>query len=212
MEMHQIRYFLAVSEYLNFRRAAEKCHVSAPALTRAIQKLEDEIGGKLFRRERNLTHLTDLGTLIRPHLKHILFEAEGAKNTAKGFLKLEHAPVKLGVMCTIGPIYFMGFLSDFQAKHPGVELTLIDGTAEKLNELLRNGWLDLAILAQLSSILTSRCSLRNWGSKFRWFIAGKEKTGSRAWWQPGSGDLSAGVFAGDTRRAQQTVDQAGSDP
>ncbi len=42
----------------------------------------------------------------------------------------------------------MGFLSDFQAKHPGVELTLIDGTAEKLNELLRNGWLDLAILAQ----------------------------------------------------------------
>ncbi len=148
MEMHQIRYFLAVSEYLNFRRAAEECHVSAPALTRAIQKLEDEIGGKLFRRERNLTHLTDLGTLIRPHLKRVLFEAEGAKITAEQFLRLEHAPVKLGVMCTIGPIYFMGFLSDFQAKHPGVELTLIDGTAEKLNELLRNGWLDLAILAQ----------------------------------------------------------------
>jgi hypothetical protein len=53
--MHQIRYFLAVSEYLNFRRAAEQCHVSGPALTRAIQKLEEELGGKLFRRERNLT-------------------------------------------------------------------------------------------------------------------------------------------------------------
>jgi DNA-binding transcriptional LysR family regulator len=51
MEMHQIQYFLAVSEYLNFRCAAEKCHVSAPALTRAIQKLEAEIGGKLFRSE-----------------------------------------------------------------------------------------------------------------------------------------------------------------
>jgi LysR family hydrogen peroxide-inducible transcriptional activator len=101
MEIHQIRYFLAVSEYLNFRRAAENCHVSAPALTRAIQKLEDEIGGKLFRRERNLTHLTDLGTLIRPHLEHVLFEAEGAKITAKQFLKLEHAPVKLGVMCSL---------------------------------------------------------------------------------------------------------------
>jgi DNA-binding transcriptional LysR family regulator len=67
MEMHQIRYFLAVSEFLNFRRAAEKCHVSPSALTRAIQKLEDEVGGRLFRRERNLTHLTDLGILIRPH-------------------------------------------------------------------------------------------------------------------------------------------------
>jgi LysR family hydrogen peroxide-inducible transcriptional activator len=148
MEMHQIRYFLAVSEYLNFRRAAEQCHVSGPALTRAIQKLEEELGGKLFRRERNLTHLTNLGTLIRPHLKRVLSEAEGAKVTAEQFLRLEHAPMKVGVMCTIGPIYFMGFLSDFHAKHPGVKLTLVDGTAEKLSELLRNGCLDLAILAQ----------------------------------------------------------------
>jgi DNA-binding transcriptional LysR family regulator len=68
MEMYQIRYFLVVSEYLNFRRAAEECQVSGPALTRAIQKLEDELGGKPFRRERNRTHLTDLGALIRPHL------------------------------------------------------------------------------------------------------------------------------------------------
>jgi LysR family transcriptional regulator, hydrogen peroxide-inducible genes activator len=148
MEMHQIRYFLAVSEYLNFRRAAEQCNVTGPALTRGIQKLEEELGGELFRRERNLTHLTNLGTLIRPHLKRVLSEAEGAKVTAEQFLRLEHAPMKVGVMCTIGPIYFMGFLSDFHAKHPGVELTLVDGTAEKLNELLRNGCLDLAILGQ----------------------------------------------------------------
>jgi LysR family hydrogen peroxide-inducible transcriptional activator len=148
MEMHQIRYFLAVSEHLNFRRAAEQCHVSGPALTRAIQKLEEELGGELFRRERKLTHLTNLGTLIRPHLKRVLSEAEGAKVTAGQFLRLEHAPMKIGVMCTIGPIYFMGFLSDFYANHPGVELTLVDGTAEKLSELLRNGCLDLAILGQ----------------------------------------------------------------
>jgi LysR family hydrogen peroxide-inducible transcriptional activator len=148
MEMHQIRYFLAVSEYLNFRRAAEMCHVSGPALTRAIQKLEEELGGKLLRRERNLTHLTDLGNLIRPRLERVLSEAEGAKISAEQFLRLEDAPVKLGVMCTIGPIFFMGFLADFHAKHPGIELTLIDGTAEKMNELLRNGLLDLAILGQ----------------------------------------------------------------
>src|SRR5258708_39547801 len=101
MEMHQIRYFLAVSEYLNFRRAAEESHVSAPALTRAIQKLEEEIGGKLFRRERNLTHLTDLGTLIRPHLKRVLFEAAGAKVTAAQFLRLGPAPGTAGLLCTL---------------------------------------------------------------------------------------------------------------
>lgn len=155
MEMHEIRYFIAASELLNFRRAAEKCHVSPPAFTRAIQKLEDEVGGKLFRRERNQTHLTDLGTLIRPQLKRILSEAEDAKAKAFQFLQLENAPIRVGVMCTIGPVYFAGFLAEFQANHPGVELTLIDGTAEKLSQLLQSGSLDLAILAQPESFKES---------------------------------------------------------
>jgi LysR family hydrogen peroxide-inducible transcriptional activator len=93
MEMHQIRYFLAVCETLNFTRAAEQCHVTQPALTRAVQKLEDEPGGLLFRRERHLTHLTDLGRLIRPQLEQIWKETEAAKTTAKSFLKLEDAPL-----------------------------------------------------------------------------------------------------------------------
>ena len=66
MEMHQIRYFLAVSKTLNFTRAAEECHVSQPSLTRAIKLLEDEFGGELFRRERNLSHLTELGQRMLP--------------------------------------------------------------------------------------------------------------------------------------------------
>ena len=66
MEMHQVRYFLAVADTLNFTRAAELCHVSQPALTRAIQQLEEELGGLLLRRERKLTHLTDFGRLIQP--------------------------------------------------------------------------------------------------------------------------------------------------
>ena len=56
MEMHQVRYFLAVCETLNFTRAAENCNVSQPALTRAVHKLEEELGGLLLRRENNLTH------------------------------------------------------------------------------------------------------------------------------------------------------------
>ena len=52
MELHEIRYFLALSEELNFTKAAKRCHISQPALTRAIRKLEDELGGVLFSRER----------------------------------------------------------------------------------------------------------------------------------------------------------------
>ena len=69
MEMHQVRYFLAVARTLNFTRAAEESNVTQPSLTRAIQKLEEEFGGLLFRRERALTHLTDLGRLMLPHLE-----------------------------------------------------------------------------------------------------------------------------------------------
>src|SRR6516225_8569832 len=88
MEMHQVRYFLAVADTLNFTRAAELCHVSQPALTRAIQQLEEELGGLLLRRERKLTHLTDFGRLLEPHLRQLAADAEAAKTTAKRFLSL----------------------------------------------------------------------------------------------------------------------------
>jgi LysR family transcriptional regulator, hydrogen peroxide-inducible genes activator len=104
MEMHQIRYFLAVCETLNFTRAAEQCNVTQPALTRAVQKLEEQLGGLLFRRERHLSHLTDLGRLMRPQLEQVWKQTEAAKTTARSFLKLEDAPLSLGVMCTIGPM------------------------------------------------------------------------------------------------------------
>jgi len=83
--MHRVRYFLAVAHTLNFTRAAELCNVSQPALTRAIQQLEEELGGLLLRRERKLTHLTDFGRLIPPHLRQVLADAEAAKTTAKRF-------------------------------------------------------------------------------------------------------------------------------
>ena len=79
MEMHQVRYFLAAARTLNFTRAAEECNVTQPSLTRAIQKLEEEFGGQLFRRERSLTHLTELGRQMVPHLQRTYDAAQAAK-------------------------------------------------------------------------------------------------------------------------------------
>jgi LysR family transcriptional regulator, hydrogen peroxide-inducible genes activator len=148
MEMHQIRYFLAVCETLNFTRAAEQCNVTQPALTRAIQKLEEEFGGLLFRRERQLTHLTDLGRLVRPQLEQVWRQTETAKTTAKSFLKLENAPLSLGVMCTIGPLRGISFVTDFWRSNQGIEITLREGVPQHLGELLREGELDLAVMSQ----------------------------------------------------------------
>src|SRR5262245_16254680 len=148
MEMHEVRYFLAVCDTLNFTRAAERCNVSQPSLTRAIQKLEGELGGLLFRRERAATHLTDLGQLVRPRLVQIAKDADTVKSTANSFLRMKNAPLSFGIMCTIGPLRCIGFLSRFRQDHPGVELTMSEDTPARLIELLQEGKIDLAVMAQ----------------------------------------------------------------
>src|SRR5215510_3109591 len=87
MEMHQVRYFLAVARTLNFTRAAEQCNVSQPALTRAIRQLEEELAGKLLRREGKHSHLTDLGVRMVPLMQQCLDSALAAKSLATSFKK-----------------------------------------------------------------------------------------------------------------------------
>ena len=147
MDIHHIRYFLAVCETRNFTRAAEKCNVTQPALSRAVQQLEDEVGGLLFRRERNLTHVTDLGALLRPRFQQIVDELSGVRQEASQFLRLDDAQLKVGVMCTIGPRRFTGLLTDLNRRHRGIQLQLVEGVPSKLSALLEAGDLDVAIMS-----------------------------------------------------------------
>jgi DNA-binding transcriptional LysR family regulator len=84
MEMHQVRYFLAVARTLNFTRAADECNVTQPSLTRAIKQLEAELGGDLFRRERP-AGMTELGQRMHPLLKQCYEAAVGARSLASSF-------------------------------------------------------------------------------------------------------------------------------
>jgi LysR family transcriptional regulator, hydrogen peroxide-inducible genes activator len=147
MDIHHIRYFLAVCEIRNFTRAAEKCNVTQPALSRAIQQLEDEVGGLLFRRERNLTHITDLGALLRPRFQQVLDELTGVRQEASRFLCLKDAHLKVGIMCTIGPRRFTGLLTDFNMRHKGIQLQLVEGVPSRLSQLLEVGEIDVAIMS-----------------------------------------------------------------
>jgi DNA-binding transcriptional LysR family regulator len=147
MEMQQVRYFVALAETLNFTRAAERCNVTQPSLTRAIKLLEDELGGPLFHRERNNTHLTELGRTMRPYLEHLWSEIEAARSAAKGLTRLADASLSLGLMCTIGPAKLIDLLRGFHARHPSVILRLKDGRAAALEALLIAGELEVAVLA-----------------------------------------------------------------
>jgi len=146
MEMHQIRYFLAVSEANNFTRAATACHVSQPSLTRAIQKLEHELGGPLFRRERGRTGLTALGQLMKPYLEETLASADTARREAQRFRKLERAPLTLGVMCTIGPPRLVPLVNRLATRVPGLEFKLREAHGRRIVELLLAGEVDAAMV------------------------------------------------------------------
>jgi LysR family hydrogen peroxide-inducible transcriptional activator len=148
MELNEIRYFLALSQTLNFTKAAEQCHVSQPALTRAIRKIEEQLGGLLFSRERNKTHLTELGRLVHPHLAEAVAQTGVAQQAASRFLKLDQASLALGVMCTIAPVQFVSFLGQFRCEHPGIDLTLLEAVPDRLCEKLITGELDIALMAR----------------------------------------------------------------
>jgi DNA-binding transcriptional LysR family regulator len=146
MEMHQVRYFLAVARLLNFTRAAEHCNVTQPSLTRAVQKLEDELGGLLFRRERSLTHLTDLGRMMLPHLEQTYDAAQTAKALAKGMGKEQVAPLSLGVARSIDSDALKVMFEEVSAGLPGLSLSIRNGSTDELIELALKGDLDLVLI------------------------------------------------------------------
>ena len=147
MEMHQVRYFLALCEELNFTRAAERCHVAQPSLTRAIKALEEELGGALFHRERANTHLSELGRTLKPYLAQVHDRAQQAKREALEFIRLQKTPLRVGLMCTIAPGYLLDLVAALRARHPGIELQIVDAAAPELQQRLTAGALDVAIYA-----------------------------------------------------------------
>src|SRR5262249_18879725 len=120
MELHQARYFLAVASTLNFTRAAEQCNVTQPALTKGVQKLEQELGGQLIYRERQLTQLTDLGKEVLPMLERTLASAEAVRRRAREFQRKEVAPLKVGLAPSISASLVLDPIAETAKFVPGL--------------------------------------------------------------------------------------------
>jgi DNA-binding transcriptional LysR family regulator len=149
MEMHQVRYFLATVSELNFTKAADKCNVTQPSLTRAIKQLEDELGGDLFRRERPHAQLTELGQRMHPLLKQCYESALGARSLASAIKSGEVGTLRLGVSRTINPQLLTPCLLELKRLFERLELKLLRGTAGEIVELLKKGEAELAVAADI---------------------------------------------------------------
>lgn len=141
--MRQVRYFLAAAEELNFTRAANKCKVSQPTLTRAILRLEGEMGGDLFHRERSLTHLTELGSQIRPLLEQVFKNAVKASQLARSIRSQTTARLHIGFPqhVPLGPIAPQ--LLALTHVFPEFDFRVTRGAQAELTEKLKAGDLDV---------------------------------------------------------------------
>lgn len=146
MELTQVRYFVVLSRLLNFTRAAEACNVTQPALTRAIQRLEDELGGPLLYRERNLTQLTELGRTMLPHLDAMLAAAENAASLADARRRRPVASLKIGLAPGIGAAAVAGAVREVATLLPDLMLRFEEAAVAMLVESMLSDMLDCAIL------------------------------------------------------------------
>jgi LysR family hydrogen peroxide-inducible transcriptional activator len=145
MEMHQLRYVVAVARMGNFSRAAEQCHVSQPSLSQQIQKLEEELGERLFDRMKREARLTSHGeTFLRRAVK-ILEEVDAAKREAVDARNLLRGTVTIGVLPTIAPYLLPRVIAEFTESYPGVELIVQEETTARLLKMVLGYEIDLAL-------------------------------------------------------------------
>ncbi len=147
MTLTELRYVVAVARERHFGRAAEACFVSQPTLSVAIKKLEDELGTQIFERRTNDVTMTPAGERIVGQAQRTLDEAGRIKEIARQGRDPLAGPLQLGVIYTIGPYLLPALVRQLLKDAPQMPLLLTENFTVKLIDLLKNGEIDVAIMA-----------------------------------------------------------------
>ncbi len=144
--LHLLEQFSVLARTKNFTRAAEELHLSQSALSRAMQKLEEQLGQPIFERKPRSLSLTDFGELLLERTQEMLQRMEDT------FAELADAGrrgrVRLGAIPTIAPYFLPSLLASFAKAHPDVSVLVQEDTTDSLIKRCLHGEIDLAILAQ----------------------------------------------------------------
>jgi LysR family hydrogen peroxide-inducible transcriptional activator len=147
MTLTELRYLVMVAQERHFGRAAERCFVTQPALSLAIQKLEDHLGTTMFERQKNRIALTPVGEKIVQQAQRVLEEVEQINLiVAQGKDQLT-GPLKLGVIATVGPYVLPDLIPLLHKRAPAMPLEIEENLTVNLNRMLLHGKLDAVILA-----------------------------------------------------------------
>jgi LysR family hydrogen peroxide-inducible transcriptional activator len=147
MNINELRFIVAVAQELNFRKAAEKSFVSQPALSTAVQKLEGALGVKIFERSRTEVAVTPIGKEIVEQAERVLDELEKLRRIARQGQNQLEGPLHLGAIFTVGPYLLPELIPRLHQLAPLMPLWVEENTTAQLEEQLRNGKIDAAIVA-----------------------------------------------------------------
>jgi LysR family hydrogen peroxide-inducible transcriptional activator len=145
MEIHQLRYFLAIAQTGSFTGAAQACHVSQPSLSSQVAKLEDELGGPLIERSRKGARLTQRGELFRGRAAEALRQLESGRYELEELTGLKRGSVTLGCLPTTGAYLLPPLLKAFGKAHPEIQVGLREESSPGLTQAILASDVELAI-------------------------------------------------------------------
>lgn len=147
MTLTELKFIVAVAQERNFRRAAEKCFVTQPALSLAIKKLEEELNVIIFERSRTDVSMTQIGEKIIEQASRVLEEAAQIKQLAESGKNQLIGTFKLGMIHSIGPYLLPEIIPILRKTAPDMPLEVEENLTANLETQLRNGVIDAAIIA-----------------------------------------------------------------
>lgn len=147
MEIRYVQEFLTLYERGNYSKAAEELIMSQPTLTKHIQSLEHEVGGRLFDRSTREITLSPLGEVFLPHAKKLAQEFEKMESSMRAFSRVQNASFTIGVVRNLQFYDVVGFLVAFREKYPDCVINVAEIEEYKLKGMLMEGRLNLITAA-----------------------------------------------------------------
>lgn len=146
MNLQQLEYIVAVERHRHFGKAAAACHVTQPTLSMMVQKLEDELGVKIFDRKKQPVMPTATGNLIIEQARRILHETSRLHDLLRRQTQSLTGELRVGIIPTLAPYLVHRFINRFLEKYPGIHLSMSEHVTSSLLKRLKKNQLDVAIL------------------------------------------------------------------
>lgn len=147
LDIKSLRCFQAVAQHRSFTRAAEQLRLAQPAVSMAIKRLEERLSLTLFHRQERTVILTDEGHRLLQHSAKILQAVSDAELEMQELTGLTCGAVRVGIPSMLGSYYFPPLLMGFRHRHPGLQLSVVEGGTWQIQQMLEKGELDIGVIA-----------------------------------------------------------------